>query len=404
MPQHASRGAVPAHVPAELVFEYDYIADPLFAHDPHAGLAKLFENAPPIFFTPCNGGHWVVTAHDAMDEICRDDETFSNARTDIPNSVGKPQRLIPTNLDRPHNTPFRMLLMRRLGPKAVKALEARVRLEAQERIAAVRPKGHCEFVAAVAAPLPARVFMEQAGMPVERAAEFQALARSILEETDRAARDVITAKVIGILTELIEARMARPTGDIISDVVHAEIEGRRLTLGEMQSMCYLLFLAGLDTVVSGIAFAARHLAEDPQMQARLTAQPDDIPAFVEEALRRYGIAPNYRQVQKDVSYRGVSFCKGEMLMCLLPVSGIDPTVSPDPLKFDIDREDPRHLAFSTGPHSCIGQHLARMEMRVALEEWLKVIPRFHLAHPSDPVRGHGSAVIGFNRLELAWNA
>jgi len=346
----------------------------------------------------------VVTAHDAMDEICRDDETFSNARTDIPNSVGKPQRLIPTNLDRPHNTPFRMLLMRRLGPKAVKALEARVRLEAQERIAAVRPKGHCEFVAAVAAPLPARVFMEQAGMPVERAAEFQALARSILEETDREARDEITAKVIGILTELIEARMAGPTGDFISDVVHAEIDGRRLTLGEMQSMCYLLFLAGLDTVVSGIAFAARHLAGDPQMQARLSARPGDIPAFVEEALRRYGIAPNYRQVQKDVTYRGVAFRKGEMLMCLLPVSGIDPAVSEDPLKFDIDREDPRHLAFSTGPHSCIGQHLARMEMRVALEEWLKVMPRFRLAHPSEPVRGHGSAVIGFNRLELAWDA
>jgi len=175
-----------------------------------------------------------------------------------------------------------------------------------------------------------------------------------------------------------------------------------LTLSEMQSMCFLLFLAGLDTVVSGITFAMRHLALSPDLQIRLAERPQDIAAFVEEALRLYGIAPNYRQVQKDVTFHGISFHKGDMLMCLLPVSGIDPAISDDPLRFDIDREDAHHLAFSTGSHSCIGQHLARMEMRIAIEEWLKAIPRFRLANPSEPARGHGSAVIGLESLELAW--
>jgi cytochrome P450 len=173
-------------------------------------------------------------------------------------------------------------------------------------------------------------------------------------------------------------------------------------MAEMQSMGYLLFLAGLDTVVSGISFCLWHLARRPDLQQRLSADPTLVSPFVEEILRRFGIAPNYRQVQENVQFADVDFRKGDMLMCLLPVSGLDPLVNPDPLTFDIDRKGSKHLAFSVGPHSCLGQVLARMEMKVAVEEWLKQIPRFSLVDEHCAPPAHGGAVIGFEAVNLRW--
>ena len=392
---------LPDHVPADLVYDFDFIGDRLFAKDAPAGLARLAAEAPPVFYTRANGGHWVIAAPKLMEEVSRSDHLFDSARSDIPNSV-HPQRLIPTNLDRPANLPFRMLLLRRLGPKAVKDLEERVRVEARQRIAGLRASGKCELVADFAAPLPATVFMEQAGMPLERRTEFQGLIHATLQETDREKRDAVTARIIGIVTGMLEARLDNPPDDIFGDIVKARVDGRALTMGEMQSMGYLLFLAGLDTVVSGIVYCLWQLGQRPDLQERLAADPSLIPRFVEEVLRLYGIAPNYRHVKNDTRFAGVEFRKGDMLICMLPISGLDPAINPDPLAFDLDREKPSHLAFSTGPHSCLGQVLARMEMKVAVEEWLRQIPRFEVAEDSLAPNGHGGAVIGFEAVTLGW--
>jgi cytochrome P450 len=215
-------------------------------------------------------------------------------------------------------------------------------------------------------------------------------------------RQQYTEIVIDIINEQLNTRLRKPTGDLFSDITVSEVDGRRLRFDEMQSMCFLLFLAGLDTVVSGISFAMRKLALEPELQARLRATPADTPKYVEEALRAFGIATMRRLVARDLIFRDVHFKAGDMVLCMLPVAGLDQAANDEPFNFNLDREQPRHLAFSAGPHVCVGQHLARSEMRIVIDEWLRQIPSFRLADPATPPGGVGGAVIAIKCLPLAW--
>jgi len=391
---------IPAHVPKDRVYRFDFRNDPLFFGDPHVGLDRLAQTAPGIFYTPENGGHWVVIDYDACIEISRAHEEFSNANTDIPR-IASPQRLLPTNVDPPESLPYRALLTRHLGPRKIAALEGRIRTYTRDLICAFVAEGRCDFVFDLAAPLPAMIFMEQAGMPVARLREFQALVRRYLESPTIEERGRVNQEILAVVARLIRDKRGVPGTDIITDIVTTEINGRRLSDGEATSMVFLIFLAGLDTVVSALTFSMKHLAGDPALQTRLHARPADIAPFIEEALRRYGIAPNYRVVTRDVKRCGVAFRKGDMVLGFLPVAGLDPKVAPEPLRFDVDRPQHPHLTFSTGPHGCLGRHLAMMELRVVFEEWLKLIPSWRADRT--PCRGHGGAVIGIESLPLSWS-
>jgi cytochrome P450 len=190
---------------------------------------------------------------------------------------------------------------------------------------------------------------------------------------------------------------------LLSKLLAETVLGRPLTLSELQSMGYLLFLAGLDTVANALSFAFRHLATDPALQQRLAADPARIPDFVEESLRCYGVVNQTRIVCQDIEIAGVEFHEGDMVSCALPLAGLDERKNPDPERFDIDRKGREHIAFSTGAHTCIGNFLARAEMKIFTEEWLRRVPHFRVA-PGATLTWRAGQVMALLTLPLEWSA
>ncbi len=176
-----------------------------------------------------------------------------------------------------------------------------------------------------------------------------------------------------------------------------------LWAGRIHSICFLLFLGGMDTVTNVLGFTYRQLAQDGALQARLAEHPEAIPKFVEEALRMYGVVSNPRIVAKDCERLGVSFRKGDMLLCVLAMGGRDDRRNGSPDVFDIDRPVKSHVTFSSGPHLCIGHVLARAEIRIMTEEWTKRIPKFR-ASPGARPRFKLGCVNALESLPLQWSA
>ena len=392
--------AVPDYVDPARVFDFDIYEDPRLKADLHAGFKSLHAEAPDIFFTPRNGGHWVVTRHDLITHIMRDSEHFSNSEMDVP-KTGAKYRMIPLNLDPPEHAPYRAALMQYFSPKAVAALEPRMRQWAARLIDEVAGKGRYDL-ADLGAAFPVSIFMEMMGLPMDRFADFRDIVVEYFGHTTVERRVELQALIFDEMTTIIEARRGRREDDLVSKLLDLPVQGRLLTLEELQSICFLLFIAGLDTVANTLAFAFRHLAEDSALQERLIAEPEAIPRFVEEALRRYAIVNGVRTVKKDFDFEGASFRVGDMVAASLPLGGMDERINPDPMRFDIDRENRQHLTFSIGPHMCLGHFLARVEMKMLTEEWLRRVGRFRLA-PGFKPEFRAGFVMSLKRVPVEWD-
>lgn len=393
---------VPDHVPADRVFDFDIYADPRLTDDLHDSYATLHTDAPDIFYTPRNGGHWVFTRFDDIFRVVQDYEHFSVREMQIPR-VENPPVFIPLSLDPPKSTPYRHALMPYFTQRAVDELEPKVRQFAIEIIESVKPKGECEFVDEVSSRFPVSVFMELMGMPLERLRDFRAIADQYFKARTNEELGAVSVKIIGLMTELVEMRRARPEDDLISKMVDFKVEGRPITLEELQSMLFVMFLGGMDTVTNVTSYAYRHLATDKMLQQRLAADPTIIPNFVEEAIRSFGVVNTPRIVTKDCERFGLQFREGEMVLCVLPLGSRDERRFERPNEFDIDRKALTHLTFSSGPHLCLGHNLARLEIRVLTEEWIRRIPDFSLK-PDVRHKSRAGTVMALEALPLIWNA
>ncbi len=392
---------IPAHVKPEQVFEFDIYADPRIGDDVQGTYAEALKGAPDIFWTPLNGGHWLVQRHDLISEIVKNPDVFSAREMQIPR-VENPPFMIPLSLDPPSNVPYRHVLMPKFSPRAVADMEPKMRAMAAEIVAEVADKGECDFVADVSARFPVSVFMEVMGLPLEKLREFRQIADTYFNARENEAIQLISQQIFGIFNELIAYRREQPGEDLITHFLNAEIEGRKLSHDEILAMCFVLFLGGMDTVTNVTGFTFQHLANDPALQARLVADPSRIPDFAEEGLRMFGVIGTPRLVVQDFEAHGVSFRTGEMVLSALWQSGRDDAKLADPNRFDIDRKEKPHLNFSTGPHLCLGHALARAEMRILAEEWLKRVPSFR----PKPGVAHGfriGTVIALESLPIEWN-
>jgi cytochrome P450 len=389
-----------SHIRPEQIVDFDIYAEPVLLQGVHDGYHRLHATAPDIFYAPRNGGHWIVTRFEAMSQILRDAEHFSSRELDIPKS-NSANLMIPLNLDPPDHAAYRAVLMRHLDRKTVAAMDGKLRAWCARLIDAVKAKGGCDFTEALGAGFPVSVFMELMGMPLERFEDFRAIVHEYFSRTTLERRIELQNQIIGIITDLIEVRRAHPGDDLVSRLLTETVHGRPLTLEELQSIGFLLFLGGLDTVANALTFAMRHLASDPALQRRLAAQPEKIPDFVEESLRCYGVVNQTRIVKKDVEIDGAHFREGDMVVCILSLAGRDDRKNPDPARFDIDRERRQHIAFSIGAHTCIGNVLARAEMRTFVEEWLKRIPNFRIA-PGAKLEWRPGLVFALPSLPLEW--
>jgi cytochrome P450 len=392
---------IPSHVRPEQVFPFDIYADPRIGITALHIFADALRDAPDIFWSPLNGGHWMVQRHDLIAEIVKNPDVFSAREMQIPR-VENPPFFIPLSLDPPNNIPYRHVLMPKFSSRAVAEMEPKMRAMAAEIVDQVAGRGECDFVADVSARFPVSVFMEVMGLPLDRLRAFREIADTYFNARTNEAIHAISQEIFGIFGELIAIRRQAPGDDLITHFLTVDVDGRKLTQDEILAMCFVLFLGGMDTVTNVTGFSFQHLARDSELQARLAADATLMPAFAEEGLRMFGVIGTPRLVVQDFDAHGVAFRKGEMVLSALWQSGRDDAKLADPDRFDIDRKDKPHLNFSTGPHLCLGHALARAEMRILAEEWLKRIPSFR----AKPGARHGfriGTVIALESLPLEWD-
>jgi cytochrome P450 len=398
-------GNVPAHVPANLIFDFDIYADPRITSDVQRTYAAAVADAPTIFWSPANGGHWLVKGMDAIAAVATDPEHFSVREMQIPR-VPNPPFFIPLSLDPPDNLPYRRAMAPMFGPVAIKALEPRLKYWAEKIVGEVAERGSCDFMADVAKLYPVTIFMELMGMDLSRLHEFRHLAEGFFEAQNDAARMAeLSATILGLLKELVDQKRAVPDDKLMSHFVHADMgDGRVMNDEEILAMSFVLFLGGMDTVTNVTGFAYQQLSQMPDLQARLAADPAGLStAFADEAVRAFGAVNSPRLVVKDIDLLGVPFREGDMVLNLLPVGSRDPAKFTQPDVIDIDRRRAAHVTFSTGPHLCIGHVLGRAEIRALTEEWFKRVPAFRLASDEPRIFRTGT-VMALENLPLAWDA
>jgi cytochrome P450 len=404
----------PAHVADAAVYDFDMFVDPSLLTDPHGRVRQILREAPSVFWTPRNGGHWVVTGHEEVFNASRDTAAFSSEI--IPRSemakfmalvpAGSPRVPLPTpiNLDPPEHSRYRVPLQAAFSPKAMLARRDEIRVLANSLIDAVIDKGRCDFIPEIAEPLPVQVFLKMMGLPFERQAEFRDMVHAFLAPPTGDPMDVPRRmrRVADAMVDVIEARRNAPKDDLISLLWSSTIDGNPMTFEIMEDYAVLLFIAGLDTVINGMGYGIRHLATNPDLQAALRGNPKLIVEAAEEILRRYTFTVPSRRVAKDIQFGGWTMKEGDHLMIYLPAADLDDREFTAPEQFDLDREKKTHIAFGAGPHRCLGSHLARIELQIIYEQMLARLPAFRL-DDSRPVKFHGGNIIAIDSLPIRWD-
>ena len=361
--------------------------------------------APVVHMERGNMGSTIVAKHEDVLTVLRTPEIFSSNAEAV--QIAQIRPLIPLQIDPPAHAKYRNLLDPLFAPKRIAGLEARTRLLVNGFIDEVIDAKKANFHLAVAEPLPSMVFLELLGLPVSRAKEFIALKDGIIrpEASDEAGRLVkvneVGAKIYAVLSEVVEARILEPKNDFISSFLTSEVDGERLTPDEVIDICYLFFLAGLDTVTASLDCFIAYLAQNEDKRQSLIARPELIPAAIEELLRWESPVTGVARIAiQDTELSGCPIKKGTLVAPILGSANTDESFWERANEVDFERETNKHLAFGGGVHRCLGSHLARMELRVTLEEWHRRIPNYQLANGIDLRYSQGLRQV--ENLELVW--
>lgn len=392
---------VPEHVRPEQVYEFDIYQDDRLLQNPHLGYFEMAQEAPEIFFTPHNGGHWLVTNYHLINRVISEHENFSNNEIEVPKTES-PIRAIPINLDPPAHTPYRKMLMKHFTPKVIASLEGKMHHWSKELIGGVQDRGECDFAEELGALYPVTIFMEMAGLPLDRYVEFRELVTEFFSQITKERRIELQHKMLAELKTVFDDRRINPKDDLFTKLANERIDGRLLTEDELLSIGFLLFVAGLDTVANALTFGFNHLAHHPELQDRLREHPEDIKDFFEESMRRFPVTNGVRLIRNDIEVAGAQLKAGEMIVAPMTLAGLDPAMNDNPTEFDIDRKGRKHIGFSTGPHLCLGHWLARSEVRIFIEEFLTRIPRFRVK-PGFEENWRAGIVMSLESLPLEWD-
>lgn len=396
----------PDHVPPELIVDFDLFAVPAGLQDPaeiwHA-LAR--GGAPPIFYTPRNGGHWVFLDYFDIVEGYRDWDRFSTHQTPIPPIEPFPV-MQPQGVDPPQHEVFRILLAPMFTPVAIRELTSEIERRSCEIIQTFEANGRCDFVEDYATKLPTRMFLHLMGLPEERLEEFLALSNVFFRSNVNAERAENLNRVYAELDAMFEAKKLAPADDLATAILQArDAKGDLLPYQQKLDCAFLLFVAGLDTVTNTMAYIWRYLAITPDARRHLRARlhdPDALLRAVEELFRINAVSNLYRRVTRDLEFKGVVMKRNDRVVLPNTVANRNPTVFTEPDVIDLDRQVNRHVTFGVGPHRCLGSHLAKREVLVSVQCWLERIPEFGLADGEYDVEAFAGPVMGFRKLPLVW--
>lgn len=403
--QAATVESVPAHVPPELVWDRSFDAFTAEGDDPFLAIARLHEGPGIVWSPDASYGRpgWIVTRHDLISEVFIDYEHFSAERKGmIADLVGENVRLNPIEIDPPAHHGYRRILNPFFTPKAVHGLDQPVRQACNGLIAKFADKGGCEFVEDFAIPFPSYVFLDLMDMPRDMVGQFIDWEDRLMRSPDPMDRVAAARAVYEYLKAHKERQREHPSNDFLRGMVTGQVDGRPLNHLELMGMFYVLYVGGLDTVYSTLGWTMRHLATHPELQQRLRENPDQIPAAVEEFCRAFSVVITHREVAKDFTFHGVPMRKGEEVNLPLSLADRDPAMFSHPHEVDIDRK-PRHLAFGTGTHNCLGIHLAKRELRIVIEEFLSRFRNIRIRE-GETYRYHTGRTFGVEYLPLVWDA
>jgi cytochrome P450 len=359
----------------------------------------------PAFWSDLYGGHWVITRFDAIRHALQEPSTFSNQSTII--SDPNPEyTFIPTFLDPPEHGKYRTLYNARFSPGMVTRVSPAAREAANRYIDAFIDDGRCDFMTAFADPFPTDVFLNAINLPAEDTPLFVSWVHAVfggLSGTDPQAGVRAQAEMRDYFKEMFDKRRIEPQDldvDILTYLLSAEVDGAPIPEDDLLNMAVVLVLAGLDTTKSQLGYNFHHLATHPEDRRRLVEDPSLMPTAIEELLRFHAFVPPARKLKQDVEYEGCPMEAGQMVLMPLWSANRDPRAFEDAGTVRLDRSPNRHTAFGAGPHRCAGAHLARRELLVAMEEWHKRIPEYHL-DPAEPIVEHGWQC-GPDNLPLVW--
>ena len=375
----------------------------------------------PVAHTERWGSSWMPTRYEDLFNIARDIRHFSSRDVLVapngppPDGEGEPDPDVPEALrdydagappitsDPPVHTWARRLLLPPFSVNAIAKWEPETRELCRSLIDGFIDRGHADGAADYAQQIPPRVIASMLGIPKDMAATFTEWVRGFLELglTNPELRGESGRQIFMYLWDRIQEHKDHPQDDLISYLLGAEVHGEPVPEPHVLGTSFLILLAGIDTTWSSIGSALWHLAQHPEDRARLIAEPELMPTAVEELLRAYSPVTMARVVTEDYAYNGCPMNEGDKVLMNFPAANRDPAKFVDPDKVIIDRAENPHIAFGVGIHRCAGSNLARMEMRVSIEEWLARIPEFHLEDP-DAVTWAGGQVRGPRSMPVVW--
>lgn len=406
---------IPDHVPKELIHDYTLDGscggDFFDPHDPVGKRVKDLSTLPALFYTPhmmipveVDKGSWVVNSAENIRSVLQNADVFVVGPSATGNFTPKPIAALPLEaIDAEQHMKYRHLTNPFFRPSKVKEWTDNIRALAVKLIENVKQQGGCEFTTSFSQPFPVLMFMRLMGMPEERLEMLLEWEYGFLHGKGLEQRVESAHKIYYYLEELIAEERGAPRKDtFISALIHADIDGRPLTDEEVLGYCFLFFLAGLDTVTTTSEWVFKHLAEHPNLQRKLREDNSLIPDAIEELLRMYPVVSTQRKAMKDTEIQGILIKAGDWVTVPLVMANYDAAEFDDPLTAVFDREANRHLTFGGGAHRCLGSHLARAELRIAVEEWVNRVPTFQIKDGAE-ITAH-AGVIGLNQLPLTWVA
>ena len=376
----------------------------------HWALADELRETGPVFFNTFAQGYWIFTRHDAVRDIYKTPELFSSESI-TPWQPDPIYRFVPTQIDAPDHIKYRRIVNPWFSPRAMDAAEARMRGLCRRLVEDLAASGGCDFVTGFALRFPTEAFLSVIGIDPADADLFVPWVEDFFGGFggDPEGLEPMAKALEGIREYWVAAlaeRRADPApreGDFASHLLHSTFDERPLTDAEMLDMLTVLVLAGLDTTRATLGYMFRHLAEHPEHRRRLIDEPELIPSAVEEYLRLYTIIfGDGRKVTRDTEFHGVQLKQGDMVYALVSGANRDPRAYERANEFVIDRKRNQHMGFANGPHRCLGAHLARRELQLAVEEWLRVIPDFRIATEDELRERGGGAMMTLTTLPLAW--
>jgi cytochrome P450 len=389
------------HAPVtDWVHDFDH-TDPRWTENPFPIWEEL-RTTSPVVHTERFLGCYLPTTYEAVKQISYDTEHFSSRRVVVrdvrPETVPAP----PITSDPPEHKPAKQLLLPPFTPDAVKKLEPRVRAICNELIDDFIEDKGCDVAGRYSKHIPVRTIAHMLGIPETDSDLFIKWIHEILELgiKDQAILMQAVQEMTLYFVEQIEHRKKHPTDDLISTLMNArDKNGQPLSDAHVQGSLRLLLIAGIDTTWSAIGASLWHLAKASADRERLVAEPELLPTAIEEFLRAFSPVTMAREVMKETTISGCPVKPGNMVLLSFPAANRDPAVFPDADKVVIDRKQNPHAAFGLGIHRCVGSNLARMEMTVAIEEWLKRIPHFTL-DPAGKVTWSEGTVRGPRQLPV----